>query len=144
MQKPKITPFNFKPDHKGIRKVLGALESSIMECLWKRDNATVRDIYECLSKDRQIAYTTVMTVMGRLSDKGLLEKTKEGNAYVYSAKVSSEDFNESITSSIMSGLADHLTASSLAHFVDAISADEQMLDELEKLIAEKRSNSEQI
>lgn len=141
MQRPEIVPFNFKPGHKGIRKVLGALEASIMECLWKRENATVRDIYECLSKDRKIAYTTVMTVMGRLSDKGLLEKTKEGNAYLYKAKVSREDFDESITSSMMSGLVDHLTAGSLANFIDAISADEQMLDELEKLIAEKRSNN---
>lgn len=141
MQKPEIAPFSFKPGHKGIRKVLGALEAAIMECLWKRENATVRDVYECLSRDRKIAYTTVMTVMGRLSDKGLLEKAKEGNAYIYSAKVSSDDFNESITSSMMSGLVDHLTAGSLAYFIDAISADGQMLDELEKLIAEKRSSN---
>ena len=54
-----------------------------MKEVWQRNQATVRDIYEALREHRRIAYTTVMTVMNVLEDKGYLGKTKNDRAYIY-------------------------------------------------------------
>ena len=55
-----------------------------MKVVWRLENATVRDVYEALRAERTIAYTTVMTMMRILEDKGYLKKTAGSDrAYVY-------------------------------------------------------------
>lgn len=54
-----------------------------MKVIWRLDKATVRDVYEALRKKREIAYTTVMTMMRILEEKGYLERTRLDRAYEY-------------------------------------------------------------
>jgi len=65
---------SFRFNQAGLRKFLGDLECEIMELVWKKaaPTVTVREIYDILRHERQIAYTTVMTTMVRLAEKGLL------------------------------------------------------------------------
>ncbi len=58
-------------------------ELPIMKVVWKLDKATVRDVYEALREERRVAYTTVMTMMRILEEKGFLKKTQVERAYVY-------------------------------------------------------------
>jgi BlaI family transcriptional regulator, penicillinase repressor len=58
-------------------------ELEIMKLVWQRRNATVRDIYEVLLEQRKIAYTTVMTIMKILENKGYLRKRRRERAFVY-------------------------------------------------------------
>jgi BlaI family penicillinase repressor len=58
-------------------------ELAIMKVVWSRDKATVRDVYEALREKRTIAYTTVMTMMRILDEKGYLKKTLVDRAHVY-------------------------------------------------------------
>jgi BlaI family transcriptional regulator, penicillinase repressor len=58
-------------------------ELAIMKVIWQLDKATVRDVYETLRKRRPIAYTTVMTMMKILEEKGYLKKTRVDRAYLY-------------------------------------------------------------
>jgi predicted transcriptional regulator len=58
-------------------------ELAVMKIVWRAGVATVRDVYEALRTQRQVAYTTVMTVMNVLEAKGYLSKTKENRAHVY-------------------------------------------------------------
>lgn len=58
-------------------------ELAIMKVVWSLDKATVRDVYETLREHRAIAYTTVMTMMKILEDKGYLKKTRVERAHVY-------------------------------------------------------------
>jgi predicted transcriptional regulator len=58
-------------------------ELAIMKVVWRLERATVRDVYETLRKVRTIAYTTVMTMMKVLEEKGYLTKTLVDRAYVY-------------------------------------------------------------
>ena len=65
-------------------RVLGLQELQIMKVVWDRGRVTVRDVYETLRQRRQIAYTTVMTMMNILDQKGFLKKTPgEDRAFVY-------------------------------------------------------------
>lgn len=59
-------------------------ELAIMNIVWESGKATVRDVYEVLLSRRRIAYTTVMTTMKIMEEKGHLKKRLEGRAYVYS------------------------------------------------------------
>jgi predicted transcriptional regulator len=58
-------------------------ELEIMKIVWPLGAATVRDVYETLRERRQIAYTTVMTMMKILEEKGHLKRKQEDRAYVY-------------------------------------------------------------
>jgi predicted transcriptional regulator len=58
-------------------------ELAIMKVVWGRDQATVRDVYESLREKRTVAYTTVMTMMKILEEKGYLKKTMVDRAHVY-------------------------------------------------------------
>lgn len=56
-----------------------------MKIVWQAGTVTVRAVYEILRKRRQVAYTTVMTIMNILETKGFLTKTKRSRAYLYTA-----------------------------------------------------------
>ena len=56
-----------------------------MKIVWERERATVRDVYEVLLERRKVAYTTIMTMMKILEQKGYLKKSQEDRAYVYHA-----------------------------------------------------------
>ena len=58
-------------------------ELAIMKVVWRKDEATVRDVYEALRESRPVAYTTVMTMMRILQEKGYLTKVTEDRAHVY-------------------------------------------------------------
>jgi predicted transcriptional regulator len=72
----------------GLSSRMGELERAVMEQLWSLGEEgwfTVREVHEALARHRDIAYTTVMTVLDRLAKKGLVTQRKEGRAYAYQA-----------------------------------------------------------
>jgi predicted transcriptional regulator len=95
---------SFRFNQNGLRKFLGDLECEIMELVWKKANptVTVRDIYETLRQQRQIAYTTVMTTMVRLAEKGLLKVVdKAGLANCYVPAESRDQFIKSAVDRVL-------------------------------------------
>ena len=62
--------FRFSPTKDGLVKVLGPLETEIMQIIWQDERSTVKKVHRKLSQQRDIAYTTVMTTMSRLAEKG--------------------------------------------------------------------------
>lgn len=108
---------------------LGDLEQAIMNHLWdtpapQADGFTVRDVHETLGADRDIAYTTVMTVMDRLSRKEFLARTKQGRAYVYRAATSREDFVARLMRETLGDLRPTDRRAAVLAFVDDAGADD--------------------
>lgn len=102
-------------------KVLGELESEIMEIIWRqKDAVAVKDITEILSKKRQIAYTTVMTIMTRLANKGVLIRHLSGPSYLYKPKVTKEQFIAKAVHTIFSLTVSTLGEEVLTHFMKEI------------------------
>ncbi|MFA6001941.1 MAG: BlaI/MecI/CopY family transcriptional regulator [Thermoleophilia bacterium] len=135
---------NIRTSGKGLRQVLGDLEADIMELLWKDNPASVRQIHENLAKKRTIAYTTVMTVMTRLAEKGLLKREQHGRAYLYVPTQNREDFCSDAIGTVMQGLLGGFGEPVLSQFVDTVDAhDTAKLDELVRLIEEKKKKAEQ-
>ena len=75
----------------------GDLEAAIMDVVWAAtDRVLVRDVCASLNKERELAYTTVQTVMDILHRKGWLAREKQGRAYAYWATGSREDYAASL------------------------------------------------
>lgn len=94
----------------------GELETVIMDRVWEHDTpVTVRDVFDELSRERAIAYTTVMSTMDNLHRKGWLARDKEGKAYRYSAVASREEYSARLMREAMAEASD--TEAVLSHFV---------------------------
>jgi predicted transcriptional regulator len=76
-------------------------EQSIMEILWKKEQASVREIADTLSKEKTTAYTTVQTMCKILADKGYVDFHKEGKAFIYTPKVSQKDARKGALTSLL-------------------------------------------
>lgn len=123
----------------GLRQVLGELEAEIMECMWELGPASVKDVHRCLQDRREIAYTTVMTVMSRLAGKGLLSSRPEGRAYIYEAVADRETYCADVVRSFMSGMLVDADKAVLSQFIDSVTEhDRSQLDMLAEIIEEKR------
>jgi predicted transcriptional regulator len=97
----------------------GDLESVIMHMVWDHDGpVTVRDLFDELSRERSIAYTTVMSTMDNLHRKGWLEREKEGKAYRYAATASREEYSARLMREALAAGGD--TETVLSHFVAQI------------------------
>lgn len=135
----KINIGEFKPQKKGVKQVLGELEADIMEYIWENGASTVKTVHNHLNRERELAYTTVMTVMSRLAEKDLLRREQVSNAYRYSATVSREQFAQQIVSEVLDSLLGSFGEETISHFANRIGqVEEDRLSELEKEIRRKR------
>ena len=85
---------------------LGELEVDILKAVAKLDSATVKDIFEALYPSRRLAYTTVLTVMGRLTKKGILHQERSQAPYVYTPIIGLEQVAASIVDCVVDQLLD--------------------------------------
>jgi len=115
----------------------GELELSILKIVRELGRVTVREVYERLGSEG--SYTTVMTVMSRLSDKGELTRQKEGKQYLY--WISSQ--SESSSKGILKRIQDKIFGGKPTALVSYLLADEEItdedLEEIENLIQKRRT-----
>ena len=101
----------------------GDLEAVVMDRLWMRDGATaVREVFEDLRLEREIAYTTVMSTMDNLHRKGWLSRERHGKAYLYTPRMTREQYSAQLMRDALDagGRSDVV----LAHFLEQFSDDE--------------------
>jgi predicted transcriptional regulator len=98
---------------------LGPLEQKIMKLAWSRKQITAREILEELKQERTIAYTTVITIMTRLVQKGyLFELEKRGKALVFQATQNQKTAMKGIIKKMFNSLVDQFGEEAVAAFVD--------------------------
>ena len=118
---------------------LGPLEQRLLDEVWARGSATVRELME--NADLNIAYTTVMTTLDRLYKKQVLSREPEGRAFRYAARVTREDLQRAAAGQAIQELLNSGATSSLplSYLVEAVTEhDIDLLDELQKLVETKR------
>jgi predicted transcriptional regulator len=135
----------FKRPREVASLALGKLERQVLDEAWKRSELTVRDVY--LAFGESVAYTTLMTTLDRLFKKKLLTRRKDGRAFLYLPAVTREEFDQGIREDVVEGLLGHgadAVQPVLACIVDTVSErDRELLDELDRLIKEKRRELKQ-
>ena len=141
MRVPAFRLFGFQRPSDVVMPTLGNLERAVMQFAWRRGALSVRDVHDEFAG--RIAYTTLMTTLDRLFQKNLLDRRKDGRAFIYAPRVSPEEFERGIAADVLAALlgrGDEQTVEPvLACIVDAVSErDRELLDELERLVKEKR------
>jgi predicted transcriptional regulator len=123
-----------------LADVLGPLEAEIMDVVWASGEVTVRDVHQTLEANRPLAYTTVMTTLGRLADKGLVKRIEDQPAHHYIAQVSQEEYARSTVKSVVDWLVNHFPDPAVAYFVDRVEKeDERVIERLREAIDQRRA-----
>jgi predicted transcriptional regulator len=106
-----------------VARPLGELETEVMRRLWRRGSpATVRELVDELQRDREIAYTTVMTVLDNLFKKGWLHRELDGRAYRYEPASSGDEYSAGLMRDALDTSPDHVAA--FAHFLRRLPVDQ--------------------
>jgi len=110
-----------------------------MKVVWRLETATVRDVYEALREKRSIAYTTVMTMMNVLEEKGYLEKRRVDRAYVYTPTRPQQQVVRQMVTDFVDRVFDGAAAALFVHLAkdNRLSKDERkqirkLIEEMEK------------
>ena len=117
---------------------LGDLQLKIMKVLWERGEASVAEIHRAVGKPRDLAYTTIATMLRKMEVRGLVAHRTEGRIFVYRAVVDAA----SVTQNMSAHLLDRLFAGSLAdmvcHLLSTREISREELAKIEKLIADRK------
>lgn len=118
---------------------LGDLERAVLEHLWALaergvPSATVREVHDVLGTERDLAYTTLMTVLDRLAKKGLVARERDGRAWRYTASASRDQLTADAMRVTLDQLEGSDRRSALLHFLDESSPED--LADLRAALAE--------
>ena len=115
---------------------LGDLELRILNVLWERGPSTVREVLESLPAPRPI-YTTVLTMMRLMFEKGYLDRRQRGRRHVYQARLKETAVKRGLLHDLVEGAFRGSTAALLVRLLEDEKLSPQELDRVRKLIAEK-------
>src|SRR5579862_2976318 len=124
------------------KPALTGQELEIMKVVWGFEAATVRQVYEALLKERHIAYTTVMTMMNILEQKGFLKKRQEDRAYIYSPAQPRKQVVGSLVRDFVNRVFNGSAEPLLLHLVEDQHLTEKDLEEIRKTIRDTRKKGD--
>jgi BlaI family transcriptional regulator, penicillinase repressor len=111
-------------------------ELEVLQALWERGPSTVREVMTVLNGARPRAYTSVMSLMNVMADKGLLRAKPKGRAFLYSARVTRDKIRSRIVSELVGRVFDGSTGSLVLHLLEQSKTDPQEIDEIRKALTE--------
>lgn len=129
----------------GLAKVLGDLEARVMRTIWEVSRPmTARAVHERVASEHTVAIHTVITVLNRLVEKGLLRREKQGDVLHYEAAMGEADFRAHATRRVVEGILSFGPEAVTASFVDVLAeSDPERLASLAELIRHRLEKREE-
>jgi predicted transcriptional regulator len=127
----------FKYNEEGLSRFFGPLEARIMELFWdsKQGEYSIKEVQQSLDSEKNSNFNTVMTVMNRLVDKGVLKKRASGRVSLFSPIQTKEEFLEEQSKKLTENLLDEFGGVVISHMIDSLTeVDEMLLNKLEQKI----------
>lgn len=124
-----------------VDELLGPLEAACMRALWRRAPATVAEVLERINTrhDPPLAYTTVMTVLSRLHEKGHVTRERQGRGYAYTPVFSEDELVDALSRREVDQLVDRYGDVALAHFAETLrQANPALLNEASNVARERQ------
>lgn len=115
-------------------KTLTLAEQRIMNVLWQREEASVREITDILSEDYDLAYTTVLTTTRILADKGYVGFRKDGRTHIYKPLISKQAERKSAVSNMLRNLFDGSPRALAQHLIEGDDLTQEDIDALRNLL----------
>ncbi|SHT06491.1 transcriptional regulator BlaI [Mycobacteroides abscessus subsp. abscessus] len=133
----------FKYNEEGLSRFFGPLEARIMELFWDREQGeySIKEVQQSLDSEKNINFNTVMTVMNRLVDKGVLKKRVSGRVSLFSPIQTKEEFLEEQSKKLTENLLDEFGGVVISHMIDSLTdVDETLLNKLEQKIQQLKKD----
>ncbi|MGO8688657.1 MAG: BlaI/MecI/CopY family transcriptional regulator [Thermoguttaceae bacterium] len=116
-------------------------ELEALKILWRQGEATVREIFDQINDDGTLAYTTVLSLLQIMEQKGLVGHRKSGKAYLYAAKIEREPTFRKLAGGFLQRVFDGAVDEYLVHALQSRHIRPEELDRLEKMIAAAKTQS---
>lgn len=115
------------------------LEYAVLAELWQLGVASVRELHDRLGVRQGLVYTTTAKVVDRLREKGLIQRQRKGNAFVYRPRVAREEVERARARNAVNRLLGATPRAAVAALVEAVDdVDPALLDELERAVLARR------
>lgn len=119
---------------------LGDLQLKIMKVVWARKEATVSAVSQALSRETDLAYTTVATMLRKMEARGLVTHRVDGRSFVYRAEVAAEEVSGSMANHLLERLFAGSLTEMVSHLLTTREVSRAELAQLERLIAERKKS----
>jgi len=120
---------------------LGDLQLNILKVLWERGEATVADVHAALSGERDLAYTTMATMLRKMEARGLVRHRLDGRSFVYHAVVAADAVTRGMADHLLDRLFEGSLSDLVGHLLTNREVSREELSKLERLIAERKKNA---
>ncbi|WP_203247177.1 BlaI/MecI/CopY family transcriptional regulator [Sporosarcina beigongshangi] len=131
----------FKMNESGLNRFFGPLEAKIMDVLWNDVEMTIKNVQQVLEQEKLTNFNTVMTVMNRLVDKGILQKRAAGRSSMYRPILSRDEFLNTQSKEMTNELMDEFGSVVVSHMLDALEdVDDDLVAKLEAKIKELKKD----
>lgn len=114
------------------------LELEILKILWRQGPSTVRQVRETMSnRGRDLAYTTVMTMLTIMTQKGHVTREKQGSGYIYTPRITENATSRSMLRDLVDRMFEGSTTAVVSHLIEAKDLDADQLKQLRELIDQR-------
>jgi|ERR1041385_6344489 predicted transcriptional regulator len=117
---------------------LGDLQLRIMQILWRQSEATVSDVHRILGAERELAYTTVATMLRKMESKGLVRHRLDGRSFIYRPAVAEAAVSKGMAGHLLEKLFEGSLSDMVNHLLSSREVSREELSKLEQLIAERK------
>src|SRR5260370_37800064 len=117
---------------------MGDLQPQIMKVLWERGDVSVSQVHQALATERDLAYTTVATMLRKMEARGLLKHRQERRSFLYRAVIPAEAVSRGMSDHLLDRLFEGSLADMVRHLLTTREVSGEELSKLEELIAERK------
>lgn len=119
-------------------------ELEILNVLWEKKSATVREVFEIINQTRSVTYTTVLKLMQIMTEKGLVERDEQSKAHLYRAAVAQNETQTGLVSDLLEKVFRGSARQLVQHLLESKKTSPEEMKEIRKLIenAEKEAKNE--
>ena len=119
-------------------------ELEILNVLWEKESATVREVFEVISASKSITYTTVLKLMQIMTEKGLVERDEQGKAHLYRAAIPQTETQKGLVKDLLEKVFRGSAMQLVQHLLEAKKASPEEMKEIRRMIerAEKEAKNE--
>jgi predicted transcriptional regulator len=116
-------------------KLLTEVELELMSILWRLGEGSVNDVIEQLPKDRDLAYTSVSTILRILEQKNILKTRKEGRGHIYVPQLKKNEFESKTVKQVVERVFEGAPVALVRQLLETVKLNEADLQELKALVA---------
>jgi len=110
-------------------------ELEILNIIWAKESATVREVFEIISANRSVTYTTILKLMQIMTEKGLVERDEQGKAHLYRAKAAQTETQKGMVSELLEKVFRGSAMDLMQHLLEVKKTSPAEIKEIRKMIA---------